>query len=140
MPSHVEGVKIHRARLARMRRWAQDDIKRVLAAAGELVRADAAKSIRDGAISGAGHIPSQPGQPPNADTHRLDLSIDVVVEPSGKSVRVVSRAPYSSYLEFGTSRIAERPFMRPALRRNRKRIVQGFVIGPYGLNRVIKGN
>lgn len=133
------GAKIHRARLARMRRWALDDIDKQLAAAGELVRADAQKSIRDGSISGPGHIPSRPGEPPNADTHRLDMSIDVVINPSGKSVSVISRAPYSSYLEFGTSRMAERPFMRPALRRNRKRIVYGFVDGPHGLNRVLKG-
>lgn len=139
MAKSVTGTQIHRARLARMRRWAQDDVKKQLAAAGEIVRADAAKSIREGAVSGPGHVPSAPGQPPNADTHRLDLSIDVVLDPGGKSVRVVARAPYSAYLEFGSSRMAERPFMRPALRRNRNRIVYGFVQGPFGLNRVIKG-
>lgn len=134
-----EGSKIHRARLARMRRWATNDVTKALAAGGELVRADAQKSIRDGAVSGVGHIPSQPGQPPNADTHRLDTSIDVVVNKSNKSVSVISRAPYSAYLEFGTSKMVERPFMRPALRRNRNRIVYGMVEGPDGLNRVIKG-
>ena len=133
------GAKIHRARLARMRRWATDGVTKQLAAAGELVRADAQKSIREGSISGHGHIPSKPFDPPNADTHRLDLSIDVVINKSGKSVSVVSLAPYSSFLEFGTSRMAERPFLRPALRRNRNRIVYGFVDGPFGLNRVLKG-
>lgn len=134
-----EGAKIHRARLARMRRWAIDGVTAPLVAGAELVRADAQKSIRDGSVSGAGHIPSRPGQPPNADTRRLDLSIDIEVSASRKSARVISRAPYSAYLEFGTSRMAERPFMRPALRRNRNRIVYGFVQGPNGINRVIKG-
>lgn len=133
------GAKIFRARLARMRRWALDGAIKPLVDGAELVRADAQKSIREGSISGPGHIPSKPGDPPNADTHRLDLSIDIEVNPSRKSVSVISRAPYSAYLEFGTSRMAERPFMRPALRRNRNRIVYGFVQGPNGLNRVIKG-
>lgn len=139
MASHVKGANIHRNRLRRMARIKDASIKR-LAEAGELVRSDAQASIRAGAVSGAGHVPSAPGQPPNADTHQLDISIDVRINPSKRSVSVVSLAPYSAFLEFGTSRMAERPFMRPALRRNRNRIVYGQVQAVRDTVRVLKGS
>lgn len=108
--------------------------------AGQIVADDAAASIRAGSVSGAGHVPSRPGEPPNRDTGRLDTNIDAVLAKSGKSVRVISRAPYSSFLEFGTSRVAERPFMRPALRRNRNRVVMGQVQAVKKVVRVKKGS
>ena len=132
------GLRIHRNRLARLRRIKTPALK-ALYEAGELVRADAAASIKEGAISGPGHIPSQPGQPPNADTHRLDLSIDTVLSPTKLSVSIISKAPYSAALEFGTSKMAARPFLRPALRRNRNRLVRGFVEAVNDTARVFKG-
>lgn len=135
----VKGLNVHRARLARLRRIKDGQIQ-ALYDAGELVRAYAQKSIRDGAISGAGHIASLPGEPPNADTHNLDLSIDVRVNPSRLSVQVVARAHYAAALEFGTSRILPRPFMRPALQANKNRIVFGQVQALRASVRVFKGD
>lgn len=135
---HVKGWEIHRARLKRMQQIS-DPARRALLDAGEAVRADAQNSIRQGAISGAGHIPSRPGEPPNADTHQLDISIDVVLDGSGKSVRVISRAPYSAGLEYGHSNVLPRPFLRPALIRNRNRLVFGMVQAVRSVVRVIKG-
>lgn len=132
------GLRIHRNRLARMRRIKTPALK-ALYEAGEVIRADAAASIKEGAISGPGHIPSQPFTAPNADTHRLDLSIDVVLNPSRLSASVVSRAPYSSFLEFGTSKMAARPFLRPALLRNRNRIIFGQVQAVNSLIGLRKG-
>lgn len=132
------GLRIHRNRLARLRRIKTPALK-ALYEAGELVRADAAASIKEGAISGPGHVPSQPGQPPNADTHQLDLSIDTVLSPTRLSVIIQSRAPYSAALEFGTSKMAARPFLRPALRRHRNRLVRGFVEAVNDTVRVFKG-
>ena len=137
--SSVTGAKTHRNRLARMRR-VKSPIMQKLYEAGELVRADAANSIKAGAISGPGHIPSAPGQPPNADTHHLDLNIDVRVNPGRLSVSVISLARYSAALEFGTSRMIERPFMGPALRRNRNRIVFGVVQAVNEAVKVRKGS
>lgn len=128
------GLRIHRNRLQRMRR-AQSDVYKSLYASGEIIRRDAADSIKAGAISGPLHVPSAPGEPPNADTHQLDLSIDVRVNPGAKTVSVVSLAPYSAFLEFGTSKMAARPYMRPALERNRNRVVLGVV---NAVNRAIR--
>jgi HK97 gp10 family phage protein len=38
----------------------------------------------------------------------------IVVEAAGLSASVVSTAPYSDYQEYGTSKMAPNPFMRPA--------------------------
>lgn len=132
-------ARIHKNRLARMRNIKTASLKK-LYEAGEIIRADAQRSITEGAISGAGHVPSLPGQPPNADTHELDKGIDVRINPSRLTVSVVSTAPYSAALEFGHSNLEARPFMRPALQRNRNRVVMGQVEAVRETVRVYKGN
>lgn len=137
--SSTRGYQIHRNRLRRMMNI-KDDAVRALADAGEAVREDAQKSIRAGAVSGPGHVPSRPGEPPNADTHNLDLSIDVVINPGRLSVSVIARAPYSAALEFGTSRMLARPFLRPSMHRNRNRLLYGLANSiSSGAVRVYKG-
>jgi HK97 gp10 family phage protein len=39
-------------------------------------------------------------------------------------VEVSSNAPYSGHLEYGTSRMAARPFMGPAARKERANVVR----------------
>ena len=129
-----DGARIHRNRLARIRN-VKSELLKELYASGEVIREDAKASIRSGAVSGPSHVPSAPGEPPNADTHQLDMSLDTIINQSGVSVSVVSRAPYSAFLEYGTSRIEARPFLRPALLRNRNRVVLGQTVA---VNRVIR--
>lgn len=121
-------------------RRAASETYRDLYAAGEVIRKDAADSIKEGAVSGPLHVPSEPGEPPNADTHQLGMSIDVVVNPGAKTVSVVSRAPYAAFLEFGTSKMAARPYLRPALLRNRNRVVMGVVNAVNRAIRLYKSN
>lgn len=89
--------------------------------AGELVQRTAQLSITAGAVSGAGHVPSAPGEPPNADTHVLDQSIETGQITQTK-VEVSANAPYAAAQEFGNSRLPARPYMRPALQAKRARI------------------
>lgn len=90
-------------------------------AAGELLAVEAQISITEGAVSGKNHVPSAPGRAPNADTHHLANNIEVIqVEPL--KVLVTSRAKYSAALEFGTSKMAARPFMQPAATKTRPEI------------------
>lgn len=92
--------------------------------AGQQIEIEAERSITEGSISGKGHVPSLPGEPPNADTRLLDSSIETVLPngPEGGRVHVESNAPYSTHLEFGTSKMAERPFMRPAAAKVRSKV------------------
>lgn len=103
--------------------------------AGEMIATYAQKSITTGSVSGRGHIPSKPGEPPNADTHRLADLIEVT-QPSDEEVIVSSNAPYSAALEFGTSRMEARKFMRPARDRNRKEARKRFA---EQVDKIVKG-
>lgn len=112
------GVEAHIRNLRQLPASAQKALGPVVYAIGDIVRAEAVKSITEGSISGAGHVPSRPGEPPNADTHLLDSSIQT--EMTGPlTAMVISRAPYSIPLEAGTSKMAARPFMRPAAAKGR---------------------
>jgi HK97 gp10 family phage protein len=121
MPT-IRGVREHLARVQSITGPEMvRQINAALYAAGSIVETAAARSITEGAVSGKGHVPSQPGQPPNADTHLLDRSIETTsVGPL--HVQVSSNAPYSAALEFGTSKMAARPFMGPASDQSRAEV------------------
>jgi HK97 gp10 family phage protein len=91
---------------------------KALYATADAVAVDAAISITTGAVSGKGHVPSSPGSPPNADTHMLDRSIEAALV-SPLVATATANAPYAAALEYGTSKMAERPYMRPAALKNR---------------------
>ncbi len=113
------------------------DPRLLLAAVGEeclhgaeTVAEDAAFSIRDGSISGPGHIASAPGEPPNADTHELDASIrpiPLVETPVSVQTGVIADSEHALYMERGTSRILPRPFLEPAVERHRVEIIEAIV-------------
>lgn len=97
-------------------------VGRALFAGGEIIKAEASYLITAGAVSGAGHVPSAPGEPPNEDTGTLRRGI-VVTQPGPLRVRVSSTAPYSGFLENGTSLMQARPFMGPAARAKKSEVV-----------------
>jgi HK97 gp10 family phage protein len=71
-------------------------------------------------------IVSAEGRAPNSDRGKLLEGIihDVKKVGIGKSIGTVrSKAPYSLDLEFGTEKMAKRPFMGPALKGSKKQIL-----------------
>lgn len=110
----LKGARAHVKRLRALASPAMaNEVDKALFHAGELIQTEAQISITRGAVSGKNHVPSAPGQPPNQDTGVLAGNIETT--RAGKlRVRVTSKAGYSSALEFGTSKMAARPFMRPA--------------------------
>ncbi|MFS0771038.1 HK97-gp10 family putative phage morphogenesis protein [Sphingomonas sp. 1P08PE] len=119
----IKGAKEHSRRLERMRgRGAERLIGQALFVGGNTIQVEAQISITAGAQSGKGHVPSQPGQAPNADTHRLADNIETV-QPAPLRVEVSSNAPYSAALEFGTSKVAARPFMGPAVAAKKDEVI-----------------
>jgi HK97 gp10 family phage protein len=93
-----------------------------LYAGGEEIRAEASHMITEGAVSGKGHVPSLPGQPPNEDTGTLRTHIETT-QVAPLKVEVSSNAPYAAALEFGSSRMEARPYMGPATNRKRGAVV-----------------
>jgi HK97 gp10 family phage protein len=65
------------------------------------------------------HQASAAGEPPATDTGKLVGSI--VGDGKGLRAYVEARSVYAVWLEYGTRRIAARPFMVPAFERNRER-------------------
>ena len=64
------------------------------------------------------HFPpaSRPGQPPRRRTGRLMKSIRYGVTKDGLYLYSTNMAPYSKFLEYGTSKMQARPWARPAVR------------------------
>ena len=117
--------------LQRQLRRLSDDLREeagrtVLATAIEM-RADIVTSIQRGPASGRTykksnptrtHTASAPGQPPMSDTGRLANSI-TFDRVGDLTATVGSNLNYAPWLEYGTSRMAARPFFRPAVERMR---------------------
>lgn len=79
-----------------------------------LAGAAMAESIRH-RISIQGPPPSEPGRAPHMETGTLHDSIFWEVDPVNMRVYVVADTPYAYYLEYGTSTMAPRPYMRTGL-------------------------
>lgn len=117
----IVGQKAHKARLKRIRGPAMArEVGKAVVVAADLIKVDAQISISEGSVSGKGHVPSAPGLPPNQDTGHL--ADNITARRTGLTeAEVSSNAEYSAALEFGTSRMAARPFMQPATEKNRKK-------------------
>ena len=71
------------------------------------------------------HTASKSGQPPATDTGFLvsQITMNVKSNADGSIVgQIISAAPYSKPLEFGTVNMDARPFMQPALQKNKRKI------------------
>jgi hypothetical protein len=122
------GVQKHGDRLRRLRSFAGRAAVADAVEDGLNVIADIAKnSIIEGAVSGRDHVPSNPGEPPNADTHDLDQSIHVVMNRETLYGKVVATSDHAAAMEYGTSTIEERPYMRPAGQKGRPKARQGVI-------------
>lgn len=118
------GAKAHSARLKRM--TSPDAVERIgrgLFKAWLEIQTEAQRLITNGAVSGKNHVPSRPGEPPNEDTGTLRRNIETT-QPEPLLVEVRSNAPYAVFLEVGTSKMAARPYMKPAVETKRKAVTE----------------
>lgn len=115
--------------VAALRKYAQDakeEIEKAIRATALNVEGDAVKSMQRGAKSGRkyrlyqpnrNHQASAPGEAPSTDTGQLVGSIRTVDKAVASYVG--SDLDYAEYLEFGTMDMQERPWLRPAVEKNR---------------------
>lgn len=69
------------------------------------------------------HHPSMPNNPPAVDTGTLRRSITFKIEEErdtvvGKVGSTLNNPPYPQFLEYGTSKMQPRPWLRPAVKTN----------------------
>tara|TARA_R100000951_G_scaffold96205_1_gene85419 strand:+ start:2660 stop:3085 length:426 start_codon:yes stop_codon:yes gene_type:complete len=109
----------------------EGDLRALIGRAGNLVRNTAVTSVNQGVKTGGvstrynprrTHTASAAGQPPATDTGFLATNIVLEIDVNQLGASVESRANYSTALEFGTSKMAARPFMQPALEENKPKI------------------
>ena len=76
----------------------------------------------------SGAAPSAPGEPPARVTGELldSVAYEVLETEKGLSVTVGTAAPYALALEYGTRRMAPRPFLRPAFAEMEEEIARIF--------------
>ena len=121
--------------LRRLRKLASADVERVAGAVvyegADTIHAEAFRMVSAGSVSGAGHVASRPGQAPNRDTGTLQANFETA-KTGRVSAEFRSKAPYAAALEFGTSKMAARPHIRPARDKKaqevRDRLVEQFDI------------
>jgi hypothetical protein len=111
-----------------------------LFSAAQDVAVDAQVSITDGAVSGAGHVPSVAPNPPNNDTGVLANNIEATQGDSQGNANQVaatvsSNAPYGAVHELGGSKLPARPYLVPALAKNRDNIARKVAAGVNKANR-----
>ena len=127
----IKGLEPTLKNLRLLQNGLDKELTNVLRGGGQLIRGEAIRSIQTGPKSGRTyekynprrtHKASAPGQAPASDTGNLVSQIMSVAD--GKNTLVESRAEYSKFLEFGTSKMLPRPFLFPASEKITKKIVQ----------------
>lgn len=122
----IKGAKKHRDRLKKLSGAQVVKVAGAVVFEGaDTIRAHAHRSISAGSVSGKGHVASKPGEAPNRDTGILQANLESR-KTGALTAEVVSKAPYAAALEFGTSRVAARPYMRPARDAKKKEIRERF--------------
>lgn len=72
------------------------------------------------------HQASAPGEPPAIDTGELVQSITFQVKDNGTVGEVGSDKKHGLYMEYGTSKILPRPWLKPAFENSRDKIIEIF--------------
>lgn len=103
-------------------------VKKVVYTATQYVASEAKQSILQNPRAGREVVRYNPkrtvrtsaeGDPPASDTGNLATLISTEVRADGMSGKCISKASYSKALEYGTSKMAARPFLQPAAEKTR---------------------
>ena len=100
------------------------ELRQVIQGGAQLIRGEAVKSIKvyQRYNPTRTHKASAPGEAPASDTGNLVRNIRVT-QKSQDIVTVESRASYSKFLEYGTSKMQARPFLFPAFKMSQGKIM-----------------
>ena len=131
MKIRLTGADELRKALAEFSINADKELANVVRGTAQNIRTHAIKSIQRGTKSGIEyqkysprrkHRASAPGEAPATDTGRLANSIQADIQ--GKQATVFTNLEYAPWLEFGTQEMEPRPFMVPAMEKERPKFEQ----------------
>lgn len=117
----LNGLDLVMARLRKLPVQTTLGVERALVEAGMRVQATAKRSIQNSpADAKTGR--SKPGNPPKTDTGRgvNSIFLDNRTDKNGAKVYVGTNVDYMAMLEFGTTQVAARPWLQPALEANKR--------------------
>lgn len=128
----VEGLDDVLRKMDQISDKVNDALQDGLMASATMVQSEAVKSIARGVKSGRTytrgritHQASAPGEAPATDTGALIRGFQIEDAFINRNVVfVLNNSDHAEPLEFGTSRIAARPFLFPALEGSRKKIMK----------------
>lgn len=111
-----------------IRQSVADELNKAVFVSAQRVATEAKKSVLEGNKSGhtykrrsVFHRASAPGEAPASDTGRLVGSIHADMAGPGEATAIAgsSSVKYARMLEFGTTKMAARPFFFPALEKSK---------------------
>jgi len=126
MKAQLTGTAELKAALRKFGINADKELTDIVRGTAQNVRTHAIRSIQRGPKTGITyekidpqrtHKASAPGEAPATDTGRLANSIQADIQ--GKNATVFTNVEYAPFLEFGTRTIEPRPFLFPALEKER---------------------
>ena len=129
----LKGATEFAATAKKIAKQANIDVDQILAAGAIETQSAAQQSIlshlskgeiyKRGSIT---HQASTAGNPPNSDTGTLVKNITVEKIKGGYDVGSRKGAPWGLWLEFGTSKVAARPWLLPAYEKAIKSVINRF--------------
>lgn len=103
----IEGLNKTLKKLENIGNIYKDQVIDILSEGGEEIKQIAQDKMKEG----NGH-PSNPGEAPNKQTSNLADSITVKI--AGTTMAVGTGVDYGAWLEFGTSKMEPRPWLKPS--------------------------
>jgi hypothetical protein len=129
----VRGEKQLQQLISNLQKAGDNQLAKMLAEGAFSTENEAKRSIQGHQSAGATykrrgvmHTASRPGNPPNTDTGNLVNNITVNKIAGGYDVGSRAGAPYGLWLEYGTLRIAPRPWLRPVFEKVIKQLVEKY--------------
>ncbi|MDR2099558.1 MAG: HK97 gp10 family phage protein [Campylobacteraceae bacterium] len=123
----ITGVDAVKKQLEKVALEEKKALKKALTLSANLIKNDAIKSIKEVSHGDKKvkrgkkwHTISKEGDAPNKDTGRLMNSISISVHDTYAEVK--TNVKYAAALEKGSKKMGVRPFLEPALEKNRKKI------------------
>ena len=117
---NFQGLNEYRDRIKQSPQKASYAIENAMKVFTVAMKADIKNSLNIREKEGKVYISSSPGLPPHKRTGHLFQSVYNNLEKSGKLITgtIGDNAEYAVFLEYGTSKMPPRPYIRPAVDRN----------------------